>query len=94
MLREKETYKCLGILEADSMKQAEMKGKILKEYLGRMRKLLETKLHCRNLIKRINTWAISIVRYLEPFLKWMREVLKQMDQRTRKLMMMCKGVTS
>ena len=28
-----------------------------------MRKLLETKLYSRNLIKGINTWAVSLVRY-------------------------------
>ena len=44
MLGERETYKYLGILEADTIKQGEMKDKIHKEYLGRTRKLLETKL--------------------------------------------------
>ena len=47
-----ETYKYLGILEADTIKQ-----------------LLETKLCSRNLIKGINTWAVSLVRYSGPFLK-------------------------
>ena len=42
--REKEIYNYLGILEADTIKQAEMKEKKLKEYLRRTRKLLETKL--------------------------------------------------
>ena len=69
MLKEKETYKYLGILEADTIKQAEMKEKILKEYLRRTRKLLETKLHSRNLIKGINTWAVPLIRYSELFLK-------------------------
>ena len=64
-LAENETYKYLGILEADTIKQAEMKEKIQKEYLRRTRKLLETKLNNRNLIKGINTWAIPLVR--EPF---------------------------
>ena len=50
-LAEDETYKYLGILEADTIKQAEMKEKIQKEYLWRSRKLLETKLYGRNLIK-------------------------------------------
>ena len=86
MLAENETYKYLGILEADTIKQVEMKSKIQKEYLGRTRKLLETKLSRRNLIKGINTWAVSLVRYSGPFLKWIRDELKQMDQRTRKLM--------
>ena len=54
-LREKETYKYLGILEADTIKQVEMKDKIQKEYLRRTRKLHETKLSSRNLTKGINT---------------------------------------
>ena len=37
-----ENYKNLGILESDTMKQAEMKEKISKEYLRRMTKPLET----------------------------------------------------
>ena len=72
-LGEKETYKYLGILEADTIKQVEIKDKIQKEYLRRTRKLLETKPSSRNLIKGINTWAVSLVRYSGPFLKWTRK---------------------
>ena len=43
-LREKETYKYLGILEAVTIKQVEVKEKIKKEYLRRTKMLLETKL--------------------------------------------------
>ena len=75
-LGENETYKYLGILEADSIKQVEMKDRIQNEYLRRTRKLLETKLSGRNLIKGINTWAVPLVRYSGPFLKWTREELK------------------
>ena len=91
-LAENETYKYLGILEDDTIKQAEMKEKIQKEYLRRTRKLHETKLNCRNLIKGINTWAVPLVRYSGPFLKWTRDELKQMDQRTRTLMTMYKAL--
>ena len=69
-----------------------MKDKIRKEYLRRTRKLLETKLSCRNLIEGINTWAVPLVRYSGPFFKWTRDKLKQMDQRTRKLMTMHKAL--
>ena len=85
-LEEKETYKYLGILEANIIKQGKMKEKIKKEYLKRTRKLLETKLCSRNIIKGINISAVLLVRYSGPFLKWTREELKQMDQRTRKTM--------
>ena len=85
-LREKETYKYLGILEADTTKQVDMKEKIKKDSLRRTRKLHETKLYYNNLIKGINTWAVPLVKYSGPFLKWTREELKQMDPRIRKLM--------
>ena len=65
-LGENETYKYLGILEADPIKQVEMKDKIQKEYFRKTRKPLETKPSCRNLIKGINTWAVSVVRYSGP----------------------------
>ena len=91
-LGENETYKYLGILEADTIKQVEMKDKIQKEYLRRTRKLLETKHSNRNLIKGINTWAVPLVRYSGPFLKWTTDELKQMDQRTRKLMTLHKAL--
>ena len=69
-----------------------MKGKVKKEYLRRTRKLLETKLNSRNLIKGINTWAVPIIRYSGPFLKWTKKELRQIDQRTRKLMTMHKAL--
>ena len=91
-LAENEIYKYLGILKADTIKQAEMKNKIKKKYPRKNRKLLETKLSCRNLIKEINTWAVPLVTYSGPFLKWTRDELKQMDPRTRKLMVMHKAL--
>ena len=44
----KETYKYFGKMEADTIKQVEMKEKILKYYLRRTGKLVETKLYGRN----------------------------------------------
>ena len=91
-LEEKQTYEYLGIFEAETTKQVQMKNTIQKEYLRRTRKLLETKLSSRNLIKGINTWVVPLVRYSGPFFKWTREELKQMDQTTRKLMTMHKAL--
>ena len=65
----KKNYKYLEILEADAIKQVEMKEKVKKEYLRRIRKLLKTKLYSRNLIKGINTWAIPPCKILGAILK-------------------------
>ena len=75
-LAENETYKYLEFLENDIIKQVEMKNKIQKEYLRRTRKILETKLSSRNLIKGTNTLALPFVRYSGPFLKWTRDELR------------------
>ena len=53
---------------------------------------IETKLKSRNLIKEINTEAVSFVRYLGSFLKWTRGDLRQIEQRTGKLMTMDKAL--
>ena len=89
----KEIYKYLVILKADTTKQAKLKDKIKKEYLRRTRKLLETKLHSKNLVKGMNTWAVPFVIYSGPFLKWTKVELQQMNQRIRKFMTMHKGLT-
>ena len=43
-------------------------------------------------VKGINTWVVPLVRDSGPFLKWTREELKQIDQRTRKRMTMHKAL--
>ena len=90
-LREKQNYKYLGILEDDTIKQVKMKDEIKKEHLRRTRKLLETKLSDRNLIKGINTHAVHLVRYSGPFLNWTREEHRQMDKKTNDYAL---GITS
>ena len=91
-LTAQDRYKYLGVLECDTIKREEMKEKIKREYLRRIRKILETKLNSRNLIKGMNTWAVSVVRYTGPFLGWTKEELQSMDRRTRKLMTMHKAL--
>ena len=75
---EKKTYEYLEIMEADTIKKVEIKEKkIKKAYLRRTRRLPETKVYYRNLIRGINTWAVPLVRYSGLFLKWIREDLKK-----------------
>ena len=53
--------------------------------LRRIRKLLETKLNSKNLIKVMHTLTVSFARYSGHFLNCTGEELRQMNQRTRKL---------
>ena len=90
-LNAEEGYKHLGVLESDTIMKTETKSNISKEYFRRVRKVLETKLNSRNLMKGINTWAVSLMRYSAPFLDWTVDELKAMDRRTRKLLTMHKA---
>ena len=87
-LKEGDSYKYLGVIQVDGMKQLEMKEKVKKEYYRRVRKILETKLNDGNIITEINTWRISLLRYSAAFLDWTGAELEQMNRRTRKLMTM------
>ena len=63
-----------------------------KEYLRRTKKNYLKQLSSINFINGINTWAVPLVRCSGSFLKRSREELRQMDQRTRKLMTMHKAL--
>ena len=86
------SYKYLGVLESDQVKQKEMKEKLRNEYKRRVRKVLQSKLNGRNMVQAINTWAVSSLRYSAPFIEWTREELRTMDRMTRKMMTMHKAL--
>ena len=54
-LQEGESYKYLGILEADRILGEEMKLKVSKEYFRRLKKVLKSKLNGWNLVQGVNT---------------------------------------
>ena len=55
-LRESESYKYLGVLEADKFLEEKMKLNVSKEYIRRLRKVLTSKLSGGNLVRGINTY--------------------------------------
>ncbi|XP_067942988.1 uncharacterized protein [Watersipora subatra] len=91
-LEDNESYKYLGVMEADDIKQSEMKAKIKKEYIHRLMKVPKSKLTAGNLITAINIWAVSLYRYGAGIIQWTKTELQQLDRRTRKLMTMHKGL--
>ena len=66
-LQEGESYKYLGILEADKFLEEKMKLNVLKEYIRRLRKVLKSKLNGGNLVRGVNAWAVSLLRYSAAF---------------------------
>ena len=57
-----EGYKYLGILEADDNMHEEVKRSMKKEYIRRVKKTLSSKLNAGNVIKAIDSWAVSLPR--------------------------------
>jgi hypothetical protein len=85
---EDEGYKYLGILELDDIMEEEMRSKITKEYFRRLKLILKSKLHGRNKIQAINTWAVAVLRYGGGIVKWCKTELEKMDRKTRKMLTM------
>ena len=56
-------YKYLEILEADGIKDKEMKEKIRKQYTRRVRQVLKSKLNGVNTFSAINSRVVAVVSY-------------------------------
>ena len=95
-LEEGTRYKYLGLLEGDEFQRDKMKKNLTKEYLRRVRKLVQSKLDGGHLISGINTWAVSVMRYSASFISWTREELRVyvLDRRTRKYLNMYNALHS
>ena len=65
--QEGESYKYLGILEADKFLEEKMKLNLSKEYIRSLRKVLRSKLNGGNLVSGVNTWAVYLLRYSVAF---------------------------
>ena len=85
LLQEEESYKYLGILEADKFLEEKMKLNVTKEYIRRIRKVLKAKLNGGNLVSGVNIWAGSALRYSATFIGWRKSELQGIDKKTRKL---------
>ena len=62
-----------------------MKLIVSKEYIRRLRKVLKSKLNCGNLVRGVNAWAVSLLRYSAAFVSWWKSKLQAIDRKTRKL---------
>ena len=89
-LLEKENYLYLGILEADTIKQAGIKEKIRKEYIRRTSKLLEINFSYRNLIQEINNGKTSLYD-TQDYSYNVKRSNSENGPRTKKLMTMHKA---
>ena len=75
-LQEGESYKYLGILEADIFLEDKMKLNVSKEYIRTLRKVLKSKLNGGNLVRGVNAWAVFLLRYSAAFVSWGKSELR------------------
>ena len=83
---DEEGYKYLGVLEGAEIMVREMKEKVRKEYLRRVTLVAKSRLSAGNLMKAVNVWAVSVVRYTAGILDWTKGELEKMDVKTRKIL--------
>ena len=87
-LGEEESYKYIGVLEADHVLHDESKERLKKECIRRVKKCLKSMLNGGNMVKAINTWAVSLMRCSAGIVEWIKADLDVTDRKTRKLMTM------
>ena len=82
-LQKGESYKYLGILEADQFLEEKMKLNVSKEHIRRLRKVLKPKLNSGSLVRGVNTWVVSQIIYSAAFLSWRKSELQAIDRKIR-----------
>ena len=80
-LQEGGSYKYLGILEAEKFLEEKMKLIVSKEYIRRLRKVLKSKLNGGNLVRGVNTWAVSLLTYSAAFVS--RRCFQEIKEREK-----------
>ncbi|CAB3248848.1 unnamed protein product [Arctia plantaginis] len=84
-------YKYLGIHESGKIERTIIRDQITKEYFKRIKKLLNTHLNSRLIVKGINTYAIPVLLYSFGVINYKISDLKKIDVKTRKLLAMNKA---
>ena len=81
-----ESYKYLGVQQAEDVKHRQVKKQTSAEYTNRERKILKSKLNGGNTIQAINNWAVPVNRDTAGIVDWTIAELEDLDRKTRKLM--------
>ena len=87
-LQQEDSYKYLGINEAEGIQHAKMKEKIRKEYYRRVRLILKSELNAVNRIAAINSLAFPVITYSMNIINWQINDIKKLDTKTRKFLTM------
>ena len=70
----------------DDFKDESVKDRLSKEYVRRVKKVIRSKLNGGNMVRVINSWAVSLLRYSGGVVRWTKAELMNLDRKTRKLL--------
>ena len=70
----------------DDFKDESVKDRLSKEYVRRVKKVIRSKLNGGNMVRVINSWAVSLLRYSGGVVRWTKVELMNLDRKTRKLL--------
>ena len=70
----------------DDFKDESVKDRLSKEYVRRVKKVIRSKLNGGNMVRVINSWAVSLLRYSGGVVRWAKVELMNLDRKTRKLL--------
>ena len=85
-LDQHDQYKYLGIAECAGISHKNMKEKLTKEYVRRIRLILKSQLNSKNKFSAINTLAVPVLLYSFPVINWTAGEIKRLDTETRKML--------
>ena len=80
--------KYLGIIEGEKIKHQEMKEKVKKEYIKRLKAIIRSKFNSGNTVKATNTWAVPVIRYNACIVDWKNSELHNVDRKATKVLNM------
>ena len=87
-LQQEDSYKYIGINEAEGIQHAKMKEKIRREYYRRVGLILKSELNAINRIAAINSLAVPAITYGINVINWQMNDIKKLETKTRKLLTM------
>jgi hypothetical protein len=85
-MKEQETYKYLGFVQSKRNEHKKIKRALKSEFLSRVGKISGSKLSGKNLVKAINTYAVSTLTYSFGVMKWNKDELESLRVGINKIM--------
>ena len=83
---EEESYKYLGMKQAQRIDHRTIKNEMTTRFFTRMRRLLKTNLNSRNLFKAINTYGVSSLTYSFGIVGWTKTDIDNLQRKARTLL--------